>query len=121
MVASELPLDATQRTLARYLARRYYVTTAATERAVWAAHRAAEEVGLDPLLVLALIAVESRFNLIPHYHDDKLREVGDEDAVLDPESNIQLGARILQEYVRYAERIMAERARLVAIVDADPL
>ena len=71
------------------------------------------EVGLDPLLVLAVIAVESRFNpiaesgmgakglmqIIPRFHLDKLRAAGGEDAVFDPESNILVGARILQEYV----------------------
>jgi hypothetical protein len=109
-------------------------------------------VGLDPLLVLAVISVESRFNpiaesvmgakglmqIIPKYHLDKLREAGGEDAVLDPESNIQVGTRILQEYVyrtgtleaglqfyngalrdnsaQYAHKVLAERARLEQVL-----
>ena len=74
---------------------------------------AAHEVGLDPLLVLAMIAVESSFNpeasssmgakglmqIIPRFHLAKLEAYGGEDAVLDPESNIAAGTRILQEYV----------------------
>jgi soluble lytic murein transglycosylase-like protein len=116
------------------------------------AHRAAREVGLDPLLVLAVISVESRFNpiaesvmgakglmqIIPRYHLAKLKQYGGEDAVLDPESNIQVGTQILQEYVyrtgtleaglqsyngaardgsaQYAQRVMAERERLEGVV-----
>jgi soluble lytic murein transglycosylase-like protein len=146
------PLDATQRALVEHLSRRFFVAAAATERMVTAAHRAAREVGLDPLLVLAVISIESRFNpiaessmgakglmqIIPKYHLDKLRAAGGEDAVFDPESNIHIGARILQEYVhrtgtleaglqyyngagwdnraQYAQKVMAERARLEEVL-----
>jgi hypothetical protein len=76
--------------------------------------------------------------IIPKYHRAKLQALGGEQAVLDPESNIMLGARILQEYVRrtgtleaglqfyngafwdgsaqYAQKVMAERARLEQVV-----
>ena len=140
--------DPAQQVLIDYLSRRFLVASTATGRMVAAAHRAADEVGLDPLLVLAVIAVESRFNpiaesgmgakglmqIIPRYHLDKLRAAGGEDAVFDPEANIQVGSRILQEYVYrygtleaglqqyngaardanayYARRVMAERERL---------
>ena len=146
------PLDAAQQALVEHLSRRFFIATAATERRVAAAHRAALEVGLDPLLVLAVISVESRFNpiaesvmgakglmqIIPKYHLDKLRAAGGEDAVFDPESNIHVGARILQEYVhrtgtleaglqfyngamrdgsaQYAHKVLAERARLEQVL-----
>jgi soluble lytic murein transglycosylase-like protein len=146
------PPNPAQRALIDYLSRRYYIAAEATERMVGAAHRAAREVGLDPLLVLAVISVESRFNpiaesgmgakglmqIIPKYHRAKLAELGGEEAVLDPESNIRLGARILQEYVyrtgtieaglqfyngalwdgsaQYAQKVLAERARLEMVV-----
>jgi hypothetical protein len=119
---------------------------------VSAAFSAAEESGLDPLLVLAVISIESRFNpiaesimgakglmqIIPKYHRAKLDPFGGEEAVLDPESNILVGARILQEYVyrtgslegglqfyngafsdgraQYAQKVMAERERLESVV-----
>jgi len=84
------------------------------ERFVGAAYDAGRNTGLDPLLILAVMAVESRFNpvaeslvgakglmqVVPKYHLDKLIEHGGEEAVLDPTINIALGARILQEYVR---------------------
>src|SRR6185436_5621363 len=47
------PLDAAQRVLAEHFSRRYYIAGDATRRWVGAAYRAAAEVGLDPLLVLA--------------------------------------------------------------------
>jgi hypothetical protein len=152
-VAAEAePLDATQQALVEHLSRRFFIATGPTERMVRASYRAALEVGLDPLLVLAVISVESRFNpiaesvmgakglmqIIPKYHLDKLRAAGGEDAIFDPESNIQVGARILQEYVyrtgtleaglqfyngalrdnsaAYAQKVMAERARLEQVL-----
>ena len=76
--------------------------------------------------------------IIPKYHLDKLSAAGGEDAVFDPESNIHIGARILQEYVhrtgtleaglqfyngawrdnsaQYAHKVMAERARLEQVL-----
>ena len=144
--------DAVQKALIQHLSRRFLIATSATERMVAAAQAAANEVGLDPLLVLAVISVESRFNpiaesgmgakglmqIIPKYHLDKLNEVGGEDAVFDPESNIYIGARILQEYVhrtgtlegglqfyngalrdnsaQYARKVLAERQRLQQVL-----
>lgn len=145
------PLDAAQQALVEHLSRRYYVAASEIARIVGVAYRAAPAAGLDPLLVLAVISVESRFNpiaeslmgakglmqIIPKYHHAKLRRYGGEEAVLDPESNILVGTRILQEYVhrtgtleaglqfyngamwdgsaQYAQRVMAERKRLEAV------
>jgi soluble lytic murein transglycosylase-like protein len=148
------PLEPAQQVLAQHLSRRYYIAAEATGRMVAAAFRAASEVGLDPLLVLAVISIESRFNpiaesvmgakglmqIIPKYHRAKLDPLGGEEAVLDPESNIFVGARILQEYVyrtgtleaglqfyngsfsdgsaQYAHKVMAERERLETVMRA---
>lgn len=145
-------LDAEQRALAEHLSRRFFVASSQTERFVAVAYRAAQEVGLDPLLVLAVIAVESRFNpiaesvagakglmqIIPRYHHAKLERYGGEQAVLDPESNILVGTRILQEYVqrtgtleaglqfyngamwdasaRYSQKVLAEQRRLETVL-----
>jgi soluble lytic murein transglycosylase-like protein len=146
------PLDATQQVLVEHLSTRFFIAPAVTERMVAAAHRAAAEVGLDPLLVLAVISIESSFNpiaesvrgakglmqIIPKYHLDKLRAAGGEQAVFDPESNIHVGTRILQEYVyrtgtleaglqfyngalrdgsaQYAYKVLAERMRLEQVL-----
>lgn len=144
--------DPSQAALVRYLSRRYLIAAEATERMVGAAYGAARDVGLDPLLVLAVISVESRFNpiaesvmgakglmqIIPKYHAAKIANEGGEAALLDPESNIRVGAKILQEYVYrtgtleaglqyyngafsdssalYAQKVMAERERLLGVL-----
>jgi hypothetical protein len=146
--------DPAQSILVGYVSRRFLVATQAADRIVGAAYRAAREVGLDPYLVLAVIAVESRFNpiaesdmgakglmqIIPKYHERLLAAAGGEAALLDPEANIALGARILQAYVyrmgtleaglqfyngalgdasaQYAQKVLAERERLLAAVAA---
>ena len=144
--------DPAEAILVKYLSRRFLIAAEATERMVGAAYSAARDVGLDPLLVLAVISVESRFNpiaesvmgakglmqIIPKYHPAKMLAAGGEAAVWDPERNIWMGARILQEYVyrtgtleaglqyyngafadgraQYAQRVMAERERLLEAV-----
>ena len=118
---------------------------------VAAAYRAGEQYSLDPLLILAVMAVESRYNpvaeslvgakglmqVMPKYHLDKLADLGGEEALLEPEVNIQVGAQILREYQRrchdteaalqmyagaldeptaqYAAKVFAEKARLDAL------
>ncbi len=99
--------------LAEFLAKRYKVSQDVTLEFVQIAHAEAQLYRLDPLLVMAVIAVESRYNpiaesevgakglmqIIPKYHGDKLAEFGGEKAVFDPESNIRVGTRILREYL----------------------
>jgi soluble lytic murein transglycosylase-like protein len=108
------------RTLAIYLSRRYKVAQDATEQLVGAAHEAGSRTGLDPLLILAVMAVESRFNpiaesvmgakglmqVIPKFHQDKLDALGGEESVFDPMTNILVGARILKDAVRRGGGLM---------------
>jgi soluble lytic murein transglycosylase-like protein len=131
--------------VAGIVARRYRVSLEATRSLVGAAYRAGSQSGIDPLLIVAVIAVESRFNpiaqsdggakglmqIIPHYHADKLDDTG---SVFDPETNIDVGARVLKDYIRrggtevaglqlyngssddtsnsYANRVLNEKQRL---------
>ena len=115
------PRDASQERLVRYLSRRFQVATESIGTMVDAAWRSAERANLDPLLVLAVISIESRFNplaqspygakglmqIIPRYHRDKLAAQGGEASVLDPEANIVVGTQILKEYVRRTGTIEA--------------
>jgi soluble lytic murein transglycosylase-like protein len=145
-----------QRAVVEFIAKRYRVAEEAIAGFVASAYRAGSELKLDPLLILAVMAVESRYNpvaesvlgakglmqVIARFHLDKLIEHGGEPALLDPEVNIQVGARILHEYLRrfgdletalqmyagafdepnsqYSSKVLAERARLQQAARARP-
>jgi hypothetical protein len=78
------------------------------------AHTIGAELKVDPLLILAVISVESRFNplaesgmgakglmqIIPRFHRDKFGPLGGDKVAFDPHANIAVGARILKEYIR---------------------
>jgi len=99
--------------LATLVAKRYRIANETTRGLVAAAYSEGRRVGLDPLLIVAVIAVESRFNpiaesdagaqglmqVIPGYHKDRMEAAG-VDSLLDPRDNIRLGAQILKEYIR---------------------
>jgi soluble lytic murein transglycosylase-like protein len=143
--------SAEQRALAETIARRYRVAEEAIVEIVSSAYRAGAQHRVDPLLILAVVAVESRFNpvaqsvlgakglmqILPRFHQDKLSEHGGEAALLEPEANIQIGTRILREYLRrsgeteaalqmyagaepdsqYPNKVLAERSRLQQVRD----
>ena len=105
--------DLRHRRIAEHLAKRYRVSADAIHEMVEAAHHAGGSLKLDPLLLIAVMAVESRFNpiaesgagakgvmqVIPRYHQDKFEALGGQKAVLDPRANILVGALILREYL----------------------
>jgi soluble lytic murein transglycosylase-like protein len=76
------------------------------------AQQAARE--LDPLLIIAVIGIESGFNpfaqsvmgaqglmqVIPRFHRDKLPPETPPTAFLDPVSNVRVGAQVLHEAIR---------------------
>ncbi len=100
--------------LASLVARKYRIAPEATRGLVETAYREGQRIGLDPLLIIAVIAVESRFNpiaesdggaqglmqVIPGYHRNHFEAANVVDSVLDPHANIRLGARVLKEYIR---------------------
>ena len=111
-----LPLDQRQRAIATFITRKYGVSGEVVQEFVRTAFAAGKQYGIDPLLVVAMMAVESSFNpiaesvagakglmqIIPKYHPEKFTEFGGEHAVLDPRVNIVVGARILREYLMMA-------------------
>ena len=133
--------------VANAVARRYRISLEATRELVGTAYREGKVIGVDPLLIIAVMAVESRFNpiaqseggaiglmqVIPRFHPDKF-DVALGKSVLDPRTNIRLGARVLKDYIRrggtdaaglqlyngassdagnaYANKVLGERQRL---------
>lgn len=102
-----------QKLVTNWLAKRYRVAGDATDMLVSAAYLTAREIKLDPLLILAVMAIESRFNpfaessmgaqglmqVMSKIHHDKFQELGGVKAALNPVANIKVGSLILKEYV----------------------
>jgi soluble lytic murein transglycosylase-like protein len=107
-------LNREQQAVAEFIAKRYRVAEDAAAGFVATAYRAGEQHRVDPLLILAVMAIESRYNpvaesvmgarglmqIIPRYHPEKLEPHGGEQVLLEPEVNILVGAQILREYHR---------------------
>lgn len=103
-----------QRAITEFIAKRYRVSDDAIASFVSIAYRAGEQHAVDPLLILAVMAIESRYNpvaesvigakglmqVVPKFHLEKLMDHGGEPALLEPEVNITVGAQILHEYMR---------------------
>jgi len=107
------PELAKYRAIGEYLAHRYRVSPEMATDIVARAHAAGRSFGLDPLLILAVISVESGFNpiaesgmgakglmqVIPRFHSDKFDSLGGEDTAFQPETNILVGSQVLKEYL----------------------
>ncbi len=97
-----------------WLAKRYHLANDAANMLVSAAYLTALETKLDPLLILSVIAVESRFNpfaespvgaqglmqVMSKIHKEKFDDHGGVKAALNPVANIKVGSQILKEYVK---------------------
>ena len=93
---------------------RYRVSPDALHPVFEAVQEVAHERNLDPLLLIAIISIESRFNpfsqspmgaqglmqIIPRYHLGKGRTGAGEQPFLDPVVNVRIGAQIVQEAIR---------------------
>jgi soluble lytic murein transglycosylase-like protein len=107
-------LDATDTHVANYLARRYHVADNAVRMVVAAAHAAGKQRQIDPLLILAVVAVESSMNpfaqspvgatglmqVMPGLHGEKFGQGNGEIGPLDPVTNIRVGSEILSDVIR---------------------
>lgn len=96
-----------------YVARRYRVSQEALGPVFEAAQSTGRELRLDPLLIVAVIGIESGFNplsesvvgaqglmqVMPRYHRDKLPDGAGKASFFDPVTNIQIGAQILREAI----------------------
>jgi soluble lytic murein transglycosylase-like protein len=110
-----------QQWVTTWLSKRYRVAADATDMLVSAAYLTAKEIKLDPLLILSVMAIESRFNpfaespvgaqglmqVMSKVHRDKFEDHGGMKAALDPVANIRVGSLILKEYVTRAGSVEA--------------
>lgn len=102
-----------QALVATYISRRYRVAQEPVGELVKAAFDTGHEVGLDPLLLLAVMAIESGFNpyaesgvgaqglmqVMSKVHSDKFQYFGGQSAALDPLANIKVGALVLKDCI----------------------
>ncbi len=121
VVYNEAAAPPEMRGVIEYLSRKYHVAAPALEPLVGAALVAGAQRRLEPMLIVAVIGVESGFNpiaesplgaqglmqVIPRFHQDKLDENASENALLDPVLNIQVGAAVLKESIRRAGSLEA--------------
>lgn len=94
------------------VAQRYRVSPEALQPVFLAAQAAAKDI--DPLLIIAIIGIESGFNpfaqsvigaqglmqVIPRFHRAKLPPQAGNGAFLDPINNVNVGVQVLQEAIR---------------------
>ncbi len=97
-----------------FVARRYHVSPEALKPIFEVAQLVGRERHIDPLLIVAIIGIESRFNpfaesvkgaqglmqVIPRFHLDKLPDGARDNALLDPVTNVSVGVHVLQEAIR---------------------
>lgn len=97
-----------------WLSKRYRVAGDAANMLVSTAYMTARDIKLDPLLILAVMAIESGLNpfaespvgaqglmqVMSKVHHEKFQDMGGVQAALNPVANIRVGALILKDYVK---------------------
>ena len=105
-----------QAAVTRWIARRYKVAPEPISALVQEAWAMGQRAGLDPTLILAVMAVESSFNpfaqspvgaqglmqVMTRVHDDKYEAFGGTHAAFDPISNLRVGVQVLKECIARA-------------------
>ena len=102
-----------QAAVVHWLSRRYKVAPEPVSRLVMEAWSVGPRLGLDPTLILAVMAVESSFNpfaqsamgaqglmqVMTRVHDDKYEAFGGVRAAFDPVANLRVGVQVLKECI----------------------
>ena len=105
-----------QAAVANWLSRKYRVAPEPVSRLVQEAWSVGQRAGLDPTLILAIMAVESSFNpfaqsqvgaqglmqVMTRVHDDKYEAFGGQLAAFDPVTNLRVGVQVLKECIARA-------------------
>ncbi|WP_246099029.1 transglycosylase SLT domain-containing protein, partial [Tepidimonas thermarum] len=129
--AQALPQE--QARVTEWLARKYRVAAEPLGALVAEAYRLGPQLRLEPTLLLAVMAIESRFNpfaaspwgahglmqVHTRAHEDKFEPHGGPLAAFDPLSNLRVGAEILHDAVRRAGSIPGGLRLYVGAVTTD--
>ena len=119
--ADPTSLPRAQAAVANWLSRRYKVAPEPVSRLVQEAWAVGQRVGLDPTLILAIMAIESSFNpfaqspvgaqglmqVMTRVHDDKYEAYGGVRAAFDPVANLRVGVQVLKECIARAGSLEA--------------
>ena len=122
-----------QQYVTKWLSKRYRVASDAANMLVSTAYLTAHDLKLDPLLILAVMAIESGLNpfaesamgakglmqVMAKVHHDKFEKVGGQQAALNPVANIRVGALILKDYVKRTGSIEGGLKTYVGAADMD--
>ena len=105
-----------QAAVAFWLSKKYKVAPEPLSTLVAEAYEIGARIKLDPTLILAVMAIESRFNpfaqspvgaqglmqVMTKIHSDKYEDFGGKLAAFDPVSNLRVGVKVLQECIKRA-------------------
>jgi len=119
------------RAVLEHVTQRYRVSPEALGPIFEAAQSTGRERSLDPLIIVAIIGIESGFNpfaqspkgaqglmqVIPRFHQDKVPEGAGKLPLFDPVTNVQVGAHVLQEAIRRRGSLMAGLQQFGGAVD----
>ena len=151
--ANPKELPSRQAAVAYWLSKKYGVAPEPLSVLVSQAFEIGQKAKLDPTLILAVMAIESRFNpfaqspvgaqglmlVMTKLHSDQYQNFGGGFAAFDPVTNLRVGVKVLQECITragsvegglkhyvgaanladdggYANKVMAEHARLTAVM-----
>ena len=106
-------LTRAQANVAHWISRRYHVAPEPISRLVQEAWTVGQRTGLEPTLILAVMAVESGFNpfaqspvgaqglmqVMTKVHNDKYEAYGGHLAAFDPVSNLRVGVSVLKDCI----------------------
>ena len=119
--------------MAYWLSRKYRVAPEPLSALVAEAYAIGTQARLDPTLILAVMAIESRFNpfaaspvgaqglmqVMTRVHTDKYQDFGGTLAAFDPVTNLRVGTQVLKDAIRSAGSIDGGLRLYVGAVNTD--
>jgi hypothetical protein len=126
-------LTKAQANVAQWLSRKYRVAQEPLSVLVAEAFTIGRKQQLDPTLILAVMAIESRFNpyaqspvgaqglmqVLTRVHTDKYENFGGHMAAFDPVSNLRVGVKVLQDCIKQAGSVEGGLRLYVGAVTQD--